>query len=90
MHITEEIILGSFERKISAQLCLGGKLKILFKNELYKLYDDIELVKKIKFKRLCWLGHVRRVDGGENMKSYRSRSPSGWQMSTRKAVPPVG
>ena len=31
-------------------------------NQLYDIYDDIDVVKRFKIQRLRWLGHVARMD----------------------------
>lgn len=66
MDSSEEAILGSFERKILRKIfgpvCLGGEWRIRYNHELYQLYDDVDLVKKIKVQRLRWLGHVERME----------------------------
>lgn len=66
MNANEETILGSFERKILRKIfgpvCHDGEWRIRYNHELYQLYHDIDLVKKIKVQRLRWLGHVERMD----------------------------
>lgn len=66
MDTKEETILGCFERKILRKIfgpvCLGGEWRIRYNHELYQLYADIDIVKKIKVQRLRWLGHVERME----------------------------
>ena len=45
--------------------------------ELYELYDDIELVRRIKIQQLRWLGHVIRMDDQAPAKKVFKNAPSG-------------
>jgi len=58
----DEAILGVFERKI-LRVIFGstndkGEWTIKYKNELYTLYKESDIVKYIKINRLKWAGHV--------------------------------
>ena len=62
----EETILGTFERKILRKMfgpvCHDGEWRIRYNIELYRIYNEIDVVKRIKVQRLRWLGHVARMD----------------------------
>lgn len=82
----EEVILGTFERKLLRRMfgpvCIGGEWRIRYNFELYQLYDDIDVVARIKIQRLRWLGHVARMDEDAPQKRISlGLPPSG----TRKA-----
>ena len=55
--LREEIL-----RNIYGPFCDRGECRIRWNQELYDIYDDIDVVKRIKVQRLRWLGHVARVD----------------------------
>ena len=48
-------------RKIYGPKLVDEQWMIRFNNELYQLYQQPDLVKEIKAKRLRWLGHVERM-----------------------------
>jgi hypothetical protein len=62
----EERALGLFERKILGSIFGAvqdkGQWRRRHNFELYKLYDEPDLVKYIKLNRLKWSGHVMRMD----------------------------
>ena len=43
-------------------ICVNGEYRRGMNHELYKLYDDVELVMHVKIEQLRWLGHVIRMD----------------------------
>ncbi|WP_215796742.1 hypothetical protein, partial [Vibrio anguillarum] len=64
---SDETALGVFERKVLRKiygpLNIGnGEYRRRWNDELYDLYDDIDIVQRIKRQRLRWLGHVVRMD----------------------------
>ena len=58
----EKRTMGVFERKVLRKIfgpvCVDGVYRRRWNNELYELYDDTDIVKRIKLQRLRWLGHV--------------------------------
>ena len=46
-------------------------------HELYELFDDIDIVKRIKIQRLRWLGHVVRMDKQAPAKRVFESDPKG-------------
>ena len=53
--------------------------------ELYDIYDDIDVVKRIKIQHLRWLGHVARMDSSNVFESEpdggchrQGRPPQRW------------
>jgi hypothetical protein len=62
----DETALGLFERKILRSIFGGvwdeGQGRRRYNFELYKLYDEPDLVKYIQTNRLKWAGHVIRMD----------------------------
>ena len=80
---TDEKALGAFERKILRKIygpiCVAGDYRIRWNNELYELYADIDLVKRIKIQRLRWLGHVERMDEDAPAKKVFHAAPGGGQ-----------
>ena len=45
--------------------------------ELYNIYDDINVVKRIKIQRLFWLGHVARIDSFNTVHKVFESEPGG-------------
>ena len=61
---SDEQALGGFEReilrKIDGSFCDRGDWRLRWSQELYAIYDYIDVVKRIKIQRIRWLGHVAR------------------------------
>jgi hypothetical protein len=58
-------VLRIFERRI-LRLIFGpikdtGKWRTRYSNEFYTLYDELDIAKVIKTRRLRWLGHLFRM-----------------------------
>ncbi|XP_054089974.1 putative uncharacterized transposon-derived protein F52C9.6 isoform X1 [Zeugodacus cucurbitae] len=67
MSTSDETTLGVFEWKILRKIYGpqnngNGEYRRRWNDELYELYDDIDIVQRIKRQRLRWLGHVVRMD----------------------------
>jgi hypothetical protein len=60
----DELRLGVFERKIVRRIygliCDGAIWRSRY-NELYRLYDETDLVTTIRITRLRWGGHIVRI-----------------------------
>ena len=41
------------------------------------IYDDIDVVKRIKIRRLRWLGHVARMDSSNPVRKVFESEPGG-------------
>jgi len=58
----DELRLGVFERKILRRIygpiCEGVTWKSRYNEELYRLYEEIDLVTTIRITRLRWAGHI--------------------------------
>lgn len=63
---TDAAALGVFERKILRKIfgpvCVGEDYRIRWNDELYELYNDVDVAKRMNVQRLRWLGHVVRMD----------------------------
>jgi hypothetical protein len=61
----DENLLQIFERRILRSIYgpinEGGIWRIRYNNELYKLYNESDIVRVIKIGRLRWLGHLFRI-----------------------------
>ena len=53
--------------------------------ELYDIYDDIDVVKRIKIQRIRWLGHFARMDSSNPVRKVFETEPGGG--SRRKVRP---
>ena len=89
MTSSDEQELGVFERKILRKIygpfCDRGEWRIRWNQKLYVIYDDIDLVKRIKIQRLRWLGHVSRMDSSNPVRKVFESEPTGG--SRRKGRP---
>lgn len=76
----DEAVLGVFERKILRKIygpiCVDGEYRCRMNNELYELFTDIDIVKRIKLQRLRWLGHVVRMNEDAPAKRSFEYEPS--------------
>ena len=70
--------LGVFERKILRKIygpfCYRGEWRIRWNQELYDIYDGIDVVKRIKIQRLRWLG---RMDSSKPVRKVFESEPGG-------------
>jgi len=77
----DEQALGVFERKILRKIygpfCDRGEWRARFNHELYELYGDIDVVKRIKIQRLRWLGHVVRMEESNPARKVFESEPGG-------------
>jgi hypothetical protein len=77
----DERTLGLFERKILRSIFGAvrdkGQWRRRYNFELYKLYDEPDLVKYIKINRLKWAGHVMRMDNNRVTKRMFNTRPEG-------------
>ena len=44
---------------------------------LYDIYDDLDVVKRIKIQRIRWLGHVVRMDSSNPVRKVFESEPGG-------------
>lgn len=62
---SNEFLLAAFERKILRRIfgpvCEEGRWRSRYNAELYNLYNDNNIVQRIKLGRLRWAGHVVRM-----------------------------
>ena len=76
-----EQILNTFERKILRRIfgpiCEEGEWRRRYNRELYELYQDVDVVRKAKTRRLHWLGHIERMDNNAPAKRIFESQPPG-------------
>ena len=62
----DESKLAAFERKILRRIygpvCEMGRWRIRYNSELYKIFNEPDIVKEIKARRIQWLGHLYRTE----------------------------
>jgi hypothetical protein len=77
----DEARLGVFERKIlriiCGPLCEGATWRSRYNAELYRLYDEIDLVTAIRTSRLRWAGHIVRMKDNLPCKKITLDKPEG-------------
>jgi hypothetical protein len=65
-------MLNTFERKILRRIYgptqEEGRWRLRWNNELYSLYNDLNIVEDIKIRRLGWAGHIIRMEGERILK----------------------
>ena len=49
-------------RKIFGPIRIGNDYRIRTNQELYELFNDMDIAQRINIQRLRWLGHVVRMD----------------------------
>ena len=57
--VTHTIFLSTIRLR---PMQVGVDFRIRFNSELYELLNNIDVVQRINFQRLRWLGHVEMVD----------------------------
>jgi hypothetical protein len=61
----DKLRLGVFERKILRRIygdiCEGAIWRSRYSEELYRLYDETDLVTTVRITRLRWAGHIVRM-----------------------------
>ena len=72
MRLREETL-----RKIYGPFCDRGKWRIRWNQELYDIYDDIDVVKRIKTELLRWLAYVLRMDSFKPVRKVFLSEPGG-------------
>jgi hypothetical protein len=60
-----ELRLGVFEKKIlrriCGSICEGAIWRSRYNEELYRVYDETDLVTTVRITRLGWAGHIVRI-----------------------------
>ena len=78
---SDEHALGVFERKILRKIygpySDNGEWRIRWNHELYEIYGDVDIARRIKIQRLRWLGHIARMDESEPARKVFDSNPSG-------------
>ena len=79
MTSSDEQALGVLQRKILrtiyGPLCDRGEWRKRWNQELYDIYDDIDIVKRIKIQHLRLLGHVTRMDSSNPVRKVFESEP---------------
>ena len=78
----DELLLGVFEGKILRRIIYGpiceGVIWISrYNEELYRLYDETDLVTTIRITRLRWAGHIVRMQDNLPCKKITLDKPEG-------------
>ena len=72
--------LGVFERKILrriyGRICEGAIWRLRYNEELYRLYDETDLVTTFRITRLRWAGHIVRIQ--DNLPCKKITTSDGW------------
>ena len=82
--------LGVFERKILRRIygpiCEGATWRSRYNEELYRLYDETDLVTTIRITRLRWAGHIVRMQDNLPCKKISLDKPEGRRQVGRSNV----
>jgi hypothetical protein len=77
----DESRLGVFERKILRRIygpvCEGTTGRSRYNEELYRLYDETDLVTSIRITRLRWAGHIVQMQDNLPCKKITLDKPEG-------------
>jgi len=77
----DELHLGVFERKILRRIygpvCEEAVWRSRYNEELYRFYDEADLVTTVKITRLRWAGHVMRMQDNLPCKKITLDKPEG-------------
>jgi hypothetical protein len=89
MSKADELRLGAFERKILRRIygpiCEGATWRSRYNEELYRLYDETDLVTAIKITKLRLAGHIVRMQENYHVRKSpcSSRRAEGeWEVQT--------
>ena len=78
---SDKRMLDMFETKvlrtIYSPVCVDGEWRTRYNHELYSLYKDDQVTKKIRVQRLRWLGHLARIYDDYVAKRVFERNPEG-------------
>jgi hypothetical protein len=78
---TDERLLSVFERRVLRCVCgavqENGVRRKRHNHELYKLFNEPDIVKSIKINRLGWAGHVISMDNNRTVKKVLDTKPIG-------------
>lgn len=84
---SDEELLAVFERKvlriIYGPVCEAGEWRTRYNQELYQMYQQACIVRKLRTKRLQWAGHVQRMGEGAPAKKVFSTNPNGYRRQGR-------
>jgi hypothetical protein len=76
-----EALLGGFQRKILRRtyraVQIDGVWQRCYSQELYSLFNGVDIIKRIKINRLRWAGHVIRRENEEIIKRLMIVKPEG-------------
>jgi hypothetical protein len=79
--------LGVWERKVLRKIyglvCENGAWRIRTNTELMELCDELDIVTKVKWMRLRWLGHVERISDDRSTEKLYSNKPEGLRLVRR-------
>jgi hypothetical protein len=77
----DELRLGVFEnkilRRIYGPICEGTTRRSRYNEELYRLYDETDLVTSVRITRLRWAGHITRMQDNLPCKKVTLDKPEG-------------
>jgi hypothetical protein len=77
----DELRLGVFEKKILRRIygpiCEGTTWRSIYNEELYRLYDETDLVTSFRITRLRWAGHIVRMQDNLPCKKITLDEPEG-------------
>ena len=78
---SDEKMLDLLERKVLRMIygpvCIEGEWRTLYNHELYLLYGEATVTRKIRTQRLRWLGHLSRMSEDSVAKRVFERNAEG-------------
>jgi hypothetical protein len=82
-----EALLGGFEknglRRIYGEVQIDGIWRRRYNKELYSLFNDVDVIKRIILNTLRWAGHVIRRENEEIIKTIKPVKPKGKRKNGR-------
>jgi hypothetical protein len=70
-------VLRNILRKIYGAVQIDGVWRRCYNKELYNLFNDVDIIERIKINRLRWAGHVIRRENEEIIKRIMLAKPEG-------------